>query len=98
MEQGEKGGDVLELVNAVHPLGLLLRVHKTAERRPELLAARAVRHAAQARAVPVDLARLGVEGALLARLVLERLRGARLGSGPLCLLRLGLVLLLLLLL
>lgn len=62
---------VLELLNAVHPLGLLGRVQKAAKRRLEVLATRPVRHAAQARAVPVDLARLRVERALLAGLGFE---------------------------
>ena len=62
--------DSLELINAVHALGLLLRVHETAERGLELLAAGPVRHAAQTGTVPVDLARLGVEGALLVGLLL----------------------------
>lgn len=63
----------LELINAFNPLGLLIRVDKAAERRLELLSTRAVRHAAQAGAVPVDLAGLGVEGGFLAGLLLELL-------------------------
>lgn len=73
---------VLELVNALHALGLLVGVDEAAERRLELLAARAVGHAAQAGAVPVDLARLGVECALLVGLLLEAGGGAN-GGGVL---------------
>lgn len=65
---------VLELVNAVHSLWLLRRVHKAAERGLKLLATRAVSHASQARAIPVDLARLRVECAFLSGFLLERLR------------------------
>jgi hypothetical protein len=68
--------NVLELVDAVHALGLLLGVDEAAECIAELVAARPVGHAAQARAVPVDLARLGVECALLVRLSLESLDAA----------------------
>lgn len=62
--------NILELINAVHALGLLLGVNETAKGRLELLPTRPMRHAPEARAVPVDLACLGVEGALLLRLVL----------------------------
>jgi len=55
----------LEMVNALHPLRLLLAVHETAERGAELLAAGPVRHPAQAGTVPVYLAGFFVEGALL---------------------------------
>lgn len=65
---------VLELLNAVHALRLLLRVHEAAERSLELLSARAMRHTTQARAVPVDLAGLGVESGFLASLLLELFR------------------------
>lgn len=68
---------VLELVDTIHALGLLLGEDEAAECRLELLAARPVGHAAQARAVPVDLARLGVEGALLVGLGLQLLRRRR---------------------
>jgi hypothetical protein len=61
--------DVLELVNAVHALGLLIREDEAAECRLELLSTRAVGHATQTRAVPVDLASLGVESTLLASLL-----------------------------
>lgn len=64
---------VLELVNAFYALWLLVRVHEAAECGLEFLAAGAVGHAAQAGAVEVDLARLRVEGALLAGLLLELL-------------------------
>lgn len=69
----------LELVNAVHALGFFRGVHKAAERSLELLAARTVSHAAQAWAVPVDLASLGVEGGFLASFVFKFL--GRLQSG-----------------
>jgi hypothetical protein len=65
--------DVLELVNTLYALWLLIRVDEAAKGGLEFLAAGAVRHAAQAGAVPVDLARLRVEGALLASLLLELL-------------------------
>lgn len=61
--------DVLELLDTVHTLGLLGRVHKAAERSLELLAAGAVGHTTQARAIPVDLSSLGVESALLVGLL-----------------------------
>lgn len=67
------GDSILELIDAVHPLGLLIRVDEAAERGLELLAAGAVRHSTQARAIPVDLARLRVKCALLACLLLELL-------------------------
>lgn len=63
--------NILEFLNAVHPLRFLRRKHEAAERGLEILSARAVGHAAQARAVPVDLARLRVEGAFLVGLGLE---------------------------
>lgn len=68
---------VLELVDAIHALRLLLGVDEAAESGLELLAAGPMSHAAQARAVPVDLARLGVEGALLVGLGLQLLRRRR---------------------
>jgi hypothetical protein len=61
--------DVLELLDAVHALRLLLREHEAAESSLELLSTRAMGHTTQARAVPVDLASLGVESALLAGLL-----------------------------
>lgn len=61
--------DVLELLNAVHTLGLLIREHEAAESSLELLATRTMGHATQARAVPVNLSSLGVESALLASLL-----------------------------
>lgn len=88
---GDSFGYLRELLNAVHALGLLGGVDEAAESSLELLAARAVSHAAQARAVPVDLASLGVEGALGIGLLLESLRGgASLGDDTLSGLRLGL--------
>jgi hypothetical protein len=98
--------NLLELVDAVHPLGLLGRVHKAAKRRPELLPARPVCHTTQARAVPVDLSSLGVvrrllaAGSSLSRLSLlsrRRLAGAS-GSTVIALRRRGVVLRLALLL
>lgn len=77
------GKDVLELVDAVHALGVLLREHEAAEGRLEVLAARPVGHAAQARAIPVDLARLRVEGALLAGILLQSFGRALDGCGSL---------------
>lgn len=68
-QQGDE--NALELFNAVHALRLLGGVHEAAEGSLELLAARAVGHPAQARAVPVDLAGLGVERGLLVGFVLE---------------------------
>ena len=65
--------NALKLLNAVHALGLLLRVHEAAERSLELLSTRAVSHSTQAGAVPVDLAGLGVEGGFLAGLLFELL-------------------------
>lgn len=56
---------LLELVNAVHALGLGVRVDEATERGLELFTTWSVGHASQARAIPVDLARLWVEGALL---------------------------------
>lgn len=70
-----EGGYVLELLNAVNTLRLLRGVHKAAKSSLELLTARSVGHTAQARAVPVNLAGLGVEGAFLAGLGLELLGG-----------------------
>lgn len=64
-------GNLLELLNAVHALGLSFRVDEAAEGALELLATRAIGHAAKAGAVPVDLTRLGVECALLAGLLLQ---------------------------
>jgi hypothetical protein len=61
---------LLEVVDAVHALGLLLAEDEAAEGSLELVSTRPGGHAAQARAVPVDLARLGVEGALLVGLSL----------------------------
>lgn len=56
----------LELINTIHPLGLLLGVNKAAKSCLELLAARPVGHATQTRAVPVNLAGLRVERCFLA--------------------------------
>jgi len=63
--------DLLELVNAVHALGLLGGVHEAAERRLELLTTRTMSHAAQTWAIPIDLACFRVESALLVCLFLE---------------------------
>lgn len=52
----------LEALDALGSLWLLLRVDEAAERGLECLAAGAVGHAAEAGAVPVDLASLGVCG------------------------------------
>lgn len=61
----------LELLNAVNTLGLLRGVHEAAECRLEFLSARAVGHATQARAIPVDLASLRVERSFLTSFLLE---------------------------
>lgn len=77
------GRHLLELVNAVHALWLLLREHKAAECRLEILATRPVSHAAEARTFPVDLTRLRVEGTLLASLFFQscgRLRTTKLAG------------------
>lgn len=58
-----------ELVDAIDALGLGLGVDKAREGRLEVLAAGPVGHAAEARAVPVDLARFRVERRLLGRRV-----------------------------
>jgi len=63
--------DVLELVDAVHALGLFSGVYEAAERRLELLTTRAMGHAAQTWAIPIDLACFRVECALLICLFLE---------------------------
>ena len=63
--------DVLELIDAVHALGLLGGVHEAAECRLELLTTRAMGHAAQTWAIPIDLACLRVECALLICLFFE---------------------------
>ena len=55
-------------------LRLFLREDETAEGRAELLAARAVCHAAETWAVPVDLASLLVECSLLSCLLLQLFR------------------------
>jgi hypothetical protein len=70
----QESPNVLELVNAVHALGFLGRVDEAAESRLELLSARAVSHTTKARAIPVDLARLGVERTLLLSFLLEGFR------------------------
>lgn len=62
--------NVLELVDAVHSLGLLLGVHKTAKRRLELFTTRPVSHTAQTRTIPIDLSGFRVESALLIRFLL----------------------------
>jgi hypothetical protein len=69
MHPTSRSRDILELVNTVHPLGLFRGVNEAAESGLELLAARSMGHATEAWAVPVDLASLGVECALLARLL-----------------------------
>jgi hypothetical protein len=78
---------VLELVNAVHALGLLLGINETAECSLEIFSTWAVGHATQARAVPVDLTGLRVERGLLSGLLLKFLRVhatfQRLGGRPL---------------
>src|SRR5690349_23643106 len=55
----------LELVYAVDSFRLSFGVDETREGCLELLAAWAVRHATETRAIPVDLASLGVVGRLL---------------------------------
>lgn len=57
----------LEVLNAVHALRVFLREYEAAECRSELLATRPIRHTAQARTIPVDLAGLLVECSLLTR-------------------------------
>lgn len=52
---------VPESIHAVDALWLSLAVDEARERRLELFAARSVGHSAEAGAVPIDLARLGVE-------------------------------------
>ena len=54
-----------EILNTIHPLGVLFAEHETAECSAELLAAGTVRHAAQTGAVPVYFAGFFIEGALL---------------------------------
>ena len=51
----------LELLDAVDPLGLLLRIHETGKRLAELHPAGTVGHPAEARTVPVDFPGDGVE-------------------------------------
>lgn len=79
--------NVLELVNAIHALGLLLGIHETAECSLEVLSTWAVGHTTQAWAVPVDLTGLRVEGGLLSGFLLELSRVhttfQSLGSRPL---------------
>lgn len=53
----------LELLNAIHPLGLHLRKHETGKRLAELHAAGTIRHPAEARTIPVDFAGDGVKRA-----------------------------------
>lgn len=65
--------NILELLDAVNALGFLLGVDEAAERSLEVLSARTVSHTTEARAVPVDLASLGVECSLLASLFLKLL-------------------------
>lgn len=73
----EIGADSLEIINTVHPLGFLLRKHKAAERRFELLPARAMRHAPQAWAIPVYLARFFIECPFLLSFLLPFLKRFR---------------------
>lgn len=60
-----KGKYPLKPINTFHPLRLLLAIHKTAERRSELLPTRPMRHAPQARTIPIYLPRLFIESAFL---------------------------------
>ena len=53
----------LEFLDAVGALGLFPREHEAREGVSKLRTARPVRHPAQTWAVPVDFARLGIEGA-----------------------------------
>lgn len=75
-EQEGEGGDcnILELLNAVYALRLFRRVDEAAESGLELLSTRTMGHSTQAGAVPVDLAGLWVECALLSSLLLKLLR------------------------
>jgi hypothetical protein len=62
---------ILELLNAIYALRLLVAIHEAAKRRLEFFATWSMSHAAQARTIPIDLARFRVERALLTRLVFE---------------------------
>lgn len=66
--------NALKFVHTVHALGFIGRVDEAAECSLELLAAGSMRHAAQTGAVPVDLASLWVERALVSCLLLQLLR------------------------
>jgi hypothetical protein len=73
---------VLELVNALHALGLFCGEDEAAERGLELLSTRSVGHAAEAWAIPVDLASLRVERPLLIQWA--EVRVLNLGDDSLC--------------
>lgn len=75
---------VLELLDAVHALGLLGAEYEAAKRRFEFLATRPVGHASQARAIPIDLARLWVERALLSRLLFQLFNTSSSGNRLVC--------------
>jgi hypothetical protein len=67
----------LELVNAIDALRVFGRVDEAGEGGLELLAARSLSHAAEARAVPVDLARYRIVGSFLRFLLGDFLRLGR---------------------
>ena len=71
----------LELLHAVDTLRVRLGEDKTRERFAELHTARPVRHTAETWAVPVDLARLGVERAASPRALLRLTLRLRLFAG-----------------
>lgn len=74
-----------ELFDTVDALGLFRAVNETRERGLEVFTTRAVRHATEARAIPVDLAGLFVVSGLLgvgfgfSGLVLDNVGGGRVG-------------------
>lgn len=65
-----RGGRSLEIINAVHALWFRFGKYKTAKRRSKILSARAMRHSPKTGAIPIDLARLFIERALLGGFVL----------------------------
>ena len=70
----------LEIVDALHPLGIFLREDKAAECGFELLSACSVCHPAETGTVPVDLAGLFVESALLRGFFFCVIEGGDLGT------------------